>query len=409
MNLRIALIIPTFPPIVGGLERLSYLIARGLAEQNFSVTVITYSAYSVDGERRRVVDINQRLRIRRYVRVSFQEGLKVSVGLLRDLLTMSVDLYYLVSYVPSYLLLSSIFAARLRGIPLVYQPIFQPDRPVFQKRKRKLTSSLFDFGFGPTLMLKHADSILALTAYEASLYKKYVPYYKINTIPEPVDLRSVYRPSAAEEEEIRQRLGLKKCEKIILSVGRIVWNKGFDILIKAVPYVLGKYDNIRGVIAGPPTKHAVYLNKLIQRKNLGSHMSLSGRLTDAQLAALYSISTLVVCSSRYEAFFRVPLEAWAYKKAVVCTDHPVSRELIQDGENGLLFKLGDSQMLAEQLIYLLDNKAIRDQMGLKGYLKLIANYTADIVIPKIAQTCHKVVHSQSGNSSSRRSSRKAML
>jgi glycosyltransferase involved in cell wall biosynthesis len=84
---------------------------------------------------------------------------------------------------------------------------------------------------------------------------------------------------------------------------------------------------------------------------------------------------VVVPSSWYEGFPNVILEAMRSKKPVICSNIGGLPEIVDNGETGLLFEAGNSEDLADKILYLWDRPQLCKQMGEAGYSKLLREYT----------------------------------
>lgn len=142
---------------------------------------------------------------------------------------------------------------------------------------------------------------------------------------------------------------------LIFAAGRLHKNKGFDVLIKAI----ARLDDVCLWVAGEgPLKDD--LDKLIADLNLGSRVSFLGWREDVN--ALLSSADLFVCPSRHEPLGNVVLEAWAQNTPIIATASQGPKQLIDDGENGLLVPIDDYSLLAEKITMLIQNKKLRENM-----------------------------------------------
>lgn len=142
-------------------------------------------------------------------------------------------------------------------------------------------------------------------------------------------------------------------EKRIIAVGRYYQEKGFDLLLDAWSKVYKNHPDWRLEIFGDGDKE----NYEAIRDNLGIPAScciLNGRTN--QIEQEYLKSSIYVCSSRFEGFGMVIVEAMACGLAVVSFDCPWGpSSIIADGEDGLLVEDGNTDKMAETLAELMDN------------------------------------------------------
>jgi glycosyltransferase involved in cell wall biosynthesis len=148
----------------------------------------------------------------------------------------------------------------------------------------------------------------------------------------------------------------------ILYFGRLSKEKGVDDLVSA----MGKFPSLRLVIAGDGP-HREELERQAQSLGLGNIL-FTGHRSPGELAGLISQCQFTVFPSRaYETFGKSILESFSGGRAVVASDLGSRRELVRDGENGLLYEPGNVQELAAKIRFLADNPSISQEMGRKGY------------------------------------------
>lgn len=197
-----------------------------------------------------------------------------------------------------------------------------------------------------------AASVVALTAASAEAMRDWHPK-PAAVIPSAVDTsRSPIKPAPADETGRR---------KIVLGVGRLAWEKGFDRLIAAFASVALRHPDwkLRIVGEGP------------MRDNLQRQMSESGLEQRADLLgwqcdidACYRSADLFVLSSRYEGFPSALLEAMATGLpclAVDCESGP--REIIRSGVDGVLVPEEPATALSDELDLLMNDRERRMQLG----------------------------------------------
>ena len=177
---------------------------------------------------------------------------------------------------------------------------------------------------------------------------------KIEVIPNPIMMANV----------VPEKKSRAKPEKQIVAMGRLVNQKGFDILIKAFAKICdnrpGWFLTIWG--EGPDRKS---LEKLRDSLQLSDKVKLPG-ITPTPLEAMQN-GNIFVLSSRYEGFPNVLLEAMVQGLPVIATDCPSGpSEIIQNNINGLLVAPEDSGKLAESLDRLISDDDLQRELGAKA-------------------------------------------
>ncbi len=143
---------------------------------------------------------------------------------------------------------------------------------------------------------------------------------------------------------------------VVLGVGRLVYEKGFDVLIKAIAQVREKRP-IRLVILGHgPLKEA--LHSQIDSLNLANDVSLAG--FDKNPFKYMALCTLFVLSSRNEGLPGVLIQSMACGAAVISTDCPSGpSEIITPESDGVLIPVEDVEAMATEIERLLDDQERR--------------------------------------------------
>jgi glycosyltransferase involved in cell wall biosynthesis len=174
---------------------------------------------------------------------------------------------------------------------------------------------------------------------------------KLRTIPNGIDFVHVNALAGpAEGRLIRERHGIAAGETVLLSVGRLEHNKGFDLAVAALAQAAREQSALvspgwRWVACGSGSERQD-LERAVAAHGLGSHVIFTGRTTDADLHAWYEAATLFVHPTRYEGSSLVTLEAMAHRKPIVATRAGGLPDKVRPGENGWLVEPDDARALA---------------------------------------------------------------
>jgi glycogen(starch) synthase len=210
-------------------------------------------------------------------------------------------------------------------------------------------------------MATRADAVIVCSHYMrghvADVFE--IDESRIAVIPngiDPSELRPVddLRSLRAQFAEPHQRL--------LLLVGRLVYEKGFQLALDALPSVLKQVEDVRFIVAGSGT-HEAELKAQARRLGLERHGSFLGWIGDDALHSLYRIADLCVVPSIYEPFGLVALEAMASGCPCIVADTGGLREVVPAGERvGLRFNGGDPEHLGVMIERLLVDDALRDRL-----------------------------------------------
>ena len=183
--------------------------------------------------------------------------------------------------------------------------------------------------------LTSADKVIAVShALKEAIATLGIPEEKIFVVPNGVDPQKM-RP--IPKQEARRTLSLPKDKRILLSVGNLTPNKGFDLVIKALKVLLEecREKNLYLVIVGEGPHRAV-LQKLVALMNLQDHVFLAGLKPHNDLYLWYSAADLFCLASAQEGWPNVVLESISCETPVVATPVGGIPEIIRSDKIGLL-------------------------------------------------------------------------
>jgi glycogen(starch) synthase len=173
---------------------------------------------------------------------------------------------------------------------------------------------------------------------------------------DPTDLQPV-----ADLPRLRRTFAAPE-EKLVLLVGRLVYEKGFHLALDAMPRLIERLGGVRFLVAGSGTAEAE-LKAQARRLGLMEHGSFVGWTGDDVLHSLYRIADLCVVPSLYEPFGLVALEAMASGCPTIVADTGGLREVVPGGRRvGLRFRARDSRSLARMAEQLLTDDALRERL-----------------------------------------------
>ncbi len=167
----------------------------------------------------------------------------------------------------------------------------------------------------------------------------------------------------------------------VIAVGRLDYQKGFDRLIQAWCYIQrdGRYQDWHLDIFGQGEWHEM-LENMISERNLNDSIRLNNPTN--QIGREYAQSSLIVMTSNYEGFGMVLVEAMACGVPAVAFDCKCGpRDIISDGENGLLVPNGDIPGLAEAMMKLMGDYELRRRMSVKAR-QVVDTYSEKAVMDK---------------------------
>ena len=190
-----------------------------------------------------------------------------------------------------------------------------------------------------------SDRVIACSAYMREQISDIfsVPEDRVAVIPNGIDPDDL---QAADEGELRRLRGEFAApeEKLVLLIGRLVYEKGFQIALEAMPELIERVPGTRFLVAGSGT-HEMELKKQASDLGLMDHGTFLGWIGDDVLHQLYRIADVCVVPSIYEPFGLVALEAMASGCPCIVADTGGLREVVPHGEVGLRFRTRDPEAL----------------------------------------------------------------
>ena len=207
-----------------------------------------------------------------------------------------------------------------------------------------------------------------------------LPFEKINVIPNGVNL-NLY--NGVERDYNFRRQYAADNEKIILYVGRLVYEKGIQNLIAAMPKVLNNYHDSKLIIAG---KGGMIdeLRDEVRRLNIENKVYFTGYLNLTQVTKMYKCADVAVFPSTYEPFGVVALEGMLSGTPVVVSDVGGLNEIVEHRVNGMKSYAGNPNSIADSILELLFNPELCANVAKAAKAKVKSQYNWN----KIAQDTH---------------------
>ncbi|MBI5104673.1 MAG: glycosyltransferase family 4 protein [Solirubrobacterales bacterium] len=187
---------------------------------------------------------------------------------------------------------------------------------------------------------------------------------RVSVIPNGIDPRDLQ--PVEDLAALRARFAAPG-EQLVLLVGRLVYEKGFQLALDALPDVIDAVGRVRFLVAGSGT-HEAELKAQAQRLGLMEHGTFLGWIGDDVLHSLYRIADLTVVPSLYEPFGLVALEAMASGCPCIVADTGGLREVVPPGDRvGLRFNGGDAEHLGVMIERMLTDAALRDRLVAEAF------------------------------------------
>lgn len=214
--------------------------------------------------------------------------------------------------------------------------------------------------------MREADRVVTLgAAMRADIIDRGVDPDHVVVIPNAVDPDDfVPRPA---DPVLRTDLGIDDGDVVLGYVSSLVGYEGIDHLLSAIALLRARGRPVRGLIVGDGVERAS-LEHLAARLGIADDVHFAGRVPVADVQHWYAQIDVFVVPRTNDRVARAvtplkPLEAMAMERAVVTSDVPALRELIDPGVTGLVFAAEDAVSLADAVDPLLDDPAARARLG----------------------------------------------
>lgn len=162
---------------------------------------------------------------------------------------------------------------------------------------------------------------------------------------------------------------------VLLALGRLHRNKGFDTLLTALAQLPGHILWIGGI---GPLESA--LKTQARKLGVADRVRFLGWRED--VAALLAAADVFVCSSRHEPFGNIVIEAWMYGAPIVAAASEGPSALIDDGVTGLLTPVDDASALAKAIARLAAEPEFAAGLAAAGRTQYEGHYTKEVILPK---------------------------
>lgn len=216
-----------------------------------------------------------------------------------------------------------------------------------------MADSLFLHGYDRIVVLSHEDKDI-----------HWKMFHNIDVIPNPIRMSNARTASLKENR--------------VIAIGRLVYQKNFDSLIRAFSLVAARFPNWYLAIFGEGSERST-LEMIINQNGLADSVRLMGPTQN--IPEELSSSSIFALSSRYEGFSLVVIEAMSCGVPVVSYTCPCGpKDIITDGVDGFLVPVGDEVLLSERICRLIEDKELRKRMGAAAFERA-KDFTLENIIP----------------------------
>ena len=223
-----------------------------------------------------------------------------------------------------------------------------------------------------------------------------IPVSKLQTIYNFIDIET-FIPKKSKDA-LRQEFGVSDLDFIVGSVGRIVKEKGYDILLQSINLLRGRGYSFKYIVVGDG-KYLKTLKSNACAADLSRDIIFTGFRSD--IADILQIFDIFVLPTLDEGFGISIIEAQIMGLPVIASSVDAIPEIIQNGYNGLLIPPNDPNSLANEIEYLYKNAGSRSEIGIRAKESVVERFSARVSINNLddvyTQLLKKSIQDSSNN------------
>lgn len=254
--------------------------------------------------------------------------------------------------------IAALRVGRSLGIPVVYEVrAFWEDAAADHGTttegsiRYRLTRAMETYAF------KHVDAVTTICeGLRSDIVARGIPSTKVTLVPNAVDIKK-FSIGGAPDEILKTQLGLAGA-RILGFIGSFYAYEGLDLLLTALPRILDQTPDVRVLlVGGGPQEDA--LKQQSRQLGIADKVVFTGRVPHSEVNRYYDLMDVLVYPRHSMRLTELvtplkPLEAMAQGRLFVASNVGGHKELIRDGETGVLFKAESPQDLANKVLDLLN-------------------------------------------------------
>jgi glycosyltransferase involved in cell wall biosynthesis len=260
-----------------------------------------------------------------------------------------------------------------------------------------VVSSLVNVGYGPAQLsdprlsawkVRGAQLLDAITARsvvrfhavshhvaKVMAHRLMIPRSRVEVVPRGRDASQLGTRSETRRAAARTALNIDPATPLVLAVARQEYQKGLDILVRAMPRVLETLPDARLLVAGREGNLTPTLREDVGRLGLGGTVHFLGARQD--VPELLCGADVFAAPSRWEGMPGTVIEAMALEAPIVASDIPTVREVVGSGAPALLVRPGDADALAMAIVAALSEPAAAAERAHLGRARFLERFTQE--------------------------------
>ena len=371
-----------FPPFLGGLATTSLKLAEGISNKGNDLTALVPS---YGGEQKAFDDASD-FNIKRIPLLG--NKLVKGIPFVPQIIGFFFLAYYLKKIRPDVVLFVTEEAESVGGLV----SNFISFRSVVRVAGSGIVTCFHGSSFHKSILkypmstlYKKTDRVVAVSNYTKSLLEDIgVNSGKIRVIyngvyssllTDPVNIDSV--------ESLRQKYGIEKTDRIIVTIARVLPRKGQDNVIRSIPKILEEVPGLKYLVVGEG-KYKKDFEQLADDLGVADKVIFTGGVENSRINDYLDLSDIFIMPNRLwnnkvEGLPNAIIEASARGLPVIAGNHSGSVEAVVHGETGFLVEAEDPEKIGEALIELLTDKEKLESFGKNGKQFIKNNFSTTVV------------------------------
>lgn len=388
--MRVLIVTPQFLPVLGGAERQAHLLARMLGERGHGVAVLTRRVAGLPPCE--AMDGVPVVRGIRAIEAGPLYGLTYTLSVARFLLThrSAWDVVHITHvYLDAF---AATLTRRWHGLPIVIRPACAGEYGDLARLSRLRAWPLYP-GPGKIALRALVRTIAQADAFIANsrevreeLVAAGCPGARIAYIPNGVDAARFHPDPVARTADGRRRLGLPDGPFVVFA-GRLDPQKGLHTLVEALRSPVLAAAGVHALLLGDGPQRDE-LAQAVERHGLRDRVRFQGVVAD--VAPYLRASDIFAFPTLGEGMPNALLEAMATGLPCVASAVGGCRDVLTDGETGLLVPAGDAAALQGALETLVQSAALRARLGAAARAAAIAQFGLEAMVDRY-EACYRAV------------------
>ena len=359
-----------YPPFFGGIEKVNFDLVETLNQKGVDTDVFCFNH---EAGSKLTTD---RYKIHRTGVWITKFSTPISLSIFKDLREIYKDYDIIHIHMPN-----PTAALAFQFLPFKGKIVLHWHLDIVKQKLVKIGYNVFQ-----THILKKADAIIATSPDYLESSKDLKPYrHKCHVIPLGIDASYL-----TENLEFREKLALEyKNKKMVFSLGRLIYYKGFEYLIDAAK----RLDSDTIILIGGIGALKEKLQKKIEDNNLQEKVKLIGKIPSNQLAEYYNRADVFCLPSieRSEAFGIVLLEAMACGCPLISTSMGSGTSWVNTHQKtGLVVPAKNSEELAKAIKLINENKELKEKFSKNAYERFQQNFKLEQMAQKTLDLYHNL-------------------